>query len=199
MDLYYQLSPNHPLRLSLPEENAKVAIAYCNLTPYRIILWKRLLNFLLKDGFLAQDGYDRLKLNLPADEDSLKAWTYYMVNYSATIPGAADDFKEIVIKVENPTSSEQANINTWSPADILNTVIGVAVIGGTISAVSLIVYKIRGLELGRNLILNNLGDIGRWMFTTQEGMSGMSSDIAALGSGMGGNAALGAGLNVPVL
>ena len=199
MDLYYQLPVNHPLRLSLPEENAKVVIAYCNLTPYRIILWKRLLTFLLKDGSLAQEGYDRLKLVLPADEDSLKAWTYYMVNYSATVPGGADDFKEIVIKVENPSASEKDDIDKWSPADIVNTVLGVAVIGGTIGAVSLIVYKIRTLELGRNLILNNLGDIGRWMFTTQEGMSGMASAIAALGSGMGGNAAVGAGLNVPVV
>ena len=37
------------------------------------------------------------------------------------------------------------------------------------------------------------------MFTTQEGMSGMASAIAALGSDMGGNAAVGAGLNVPVV
>ena len=101
MDLYYQLPVNHPLRLSLPEENAKVAIAYCNLTPYRIILWKRLLNFLFKDGSLDQIGYDRLKLVLPADEDALKAWVYCMVNYSATVPGGADDMKEIIIKVEN--------------------------------------------------------------------------------------------------
>ena len=96
MDLYYQLPSNHPLRLSLPEENAKVVIGYCNLTPYRIILWKRLLNFLLNDGSLAQEGYDRLKLPLPADEDSLKAWTYCLVNYSATVPGGSDDMKEII-------------------------------------------------------------------------------------------------------
>ena len=128
MDLYYQLPVNHPLRLSLPEENAKVAIAYCNLTPYRIILWKRLLNFLLKDGSLDQIGYDRLKLVLPADEDALKAWVYCMVNYSATVPGGADDMKEIIIKVENPSAAEKDNINTWSPADIVNTVIGVAVV-----------------------------------------------------------------------
>ena len=87
MDLYYQLPVNHPLRLALPEESAKVAIGYWNLTPYRIILWKRLLNFLLKDGSLDQVGYDRLKLPLPADEDALKAWVYCMVNYAATVPG----------------------------------------------------------------------------------------------------------------
>ena len=199
MDLYNLLPINHPLRLSLPEDAAKVAVGYCNLTPYRIILWKRLLNFLLTNGSLAQEGYDRLKLTLPADEDALKAWTYYMVNYAATVPGGADDFKEIVIKVENPTPSEKDDIDKWSPADIVNTVIGVSVIGGTIGAVSLIVYKIRTLELGRNLILNNLGDIGRWMTTTQEGMSGMASALAALSAGAGPNVALGAGLNVPVV
>ena len=106
--------------------------------------------------------------------------------------------KEIIIKVENPNPSEKDNINTWSPADIVNTVIGVAVIGGSIGAVSFLVYKIRGLEIGRNLILNNLGDIARWMVTTQEGMSGIASALA-VGSVAGPNAALGAGLNVPVL
>ena len=106
--------------------------------------------------------------------------------------------KEIIIKVENPSASEKDNINTWSPADIVNTVIGVAVIGGSIGAVSFLVYKIRGLEIGRNLILNNLGDIARWMVTTQEGMSGIASALA-VGSVAGPNAALGAGLNVPVL
>ena len=178
MDLYYQLPVNHPLRLSLTEDAAKVAIAYCNLTPYRIILWKRLLNFLLKGGSLDQIGYDRLKMVLPADEDALKAWVYCMVNYAATVPGGIDDMKEIIIKVENPNPSETDNINTWSPADIVNTVIGVAVIGGSIGAVSFLVYKIRGLEIGRNLILNNLGDIARWMVTTQEGMSGIASALA---------------------
>ena len=113
MDLYYQLPSNHPLRLSLPEDNAKVAIGYCNLTPYRILLWKRLLHFLLKDGSLAQEGYDRLKLTLPADEDSLKAWVYFMANYAATVPGGPDDFKDIVIKVENPTPAEKDDIDSW--------------------------------------------------------------------------------------
>ena len=65
-------------------------------------------------------------------------------------------------------------------------------------AVSFIVYKIRGLELGRNLIINNLGDIARWMISTQEGMSGIAAALAA-GSVAGPNAALGAGLYMPVL
>ena len=56
---------------------------------------------------LTQEGYDRMALKLPTDEDALKAWTYCMVNYSATVPGGSDDFKEIIIKVENPSAFER--------------------------------------------------------------------------------------------
>ena len=52
MDLYYQLPTTHPLRVSLPEVNAKLATQYCELSPYRIALWRRLLQFLLTDWFL---------------------------------------------------------------------------------------------------------------------------------------------------
>ena len=43
MDLYFELSTTHPLRLALPEWNAEVATDDCNLSPYRTALWKRLL------------------------------------------------------------------------------------------------------------------------------------------------------------
>ena len=73
MDLYYALPTNHPLRLALPEPNAKVATDYCLLSPYRIALWRRLLKFLLTDWFLLNHAYELLALPLPTDEEKLRA------------------------------------------------------------------------------------------------------------------------------
>ena len=124
MDLYDQMPADKPLKSVLPKDAARVAIVNCNRTPYRIIVWKRLLNFLLVDGLSNHDRYERLAFTLPAGEDALKAWTYCTVNYAANSSWRIRRFQTIIIRVENPSPSEKEDIDKWSPADVVSTVIG---------------------------------------------------------------------------
>ena len=87
MDLYYALPTNHPLRLVLPEPNAKTVTEYCLLSPYRIALWRRLLKFLLSDWFLMNHSYEMLALPLPTDEEKLQVgrWTCRLQLLATTV------------------------------------------------------------------------------------------------------------------
>ena len=138
MDLYFELSTTHPLRLALPEPNARIATDYCNLSPYRIALWRRLLTFLSKDWFLLNHAYEMLALPLPTDEEKLRVWTLTMSNFAVTIPG--DDVKDIVVKTENPSDDEKKDIDKLSPEEIANLVVSMSAIGGTVAGISFLIY-----------------------------------------------------------
>ena len=125
MDLYNALPTTHPLRLALPEPNAIVATDYCNLSPYRIALWRRLLTFFKTDWFLLNHSYEMLALPLPTDEEKLQVWTLTISNFAATIPG--DDLKDIIVKTENASEDEKKDINSWTPAEIANLVVSMVV------------------------------------------------------------------------
>ena len=112
MDLYLDLPTTHPLRLALPEPNARVATDYCNLSSNRIDLWRRLLTFLSKDWVLLNRDYEMLALPLPTDEEKLRMWTLTMSNFAVTIPG--DDIKDIVVKAENPKMTRD-----WIPINLM--------------------------------------------------------------------------------
>ena len=200
MDLYHALPTTHPLRLSLPEPNAIVATDYCNLSPYRIALWRRLLKFLLTDWFLLNHSYEMLALPLPTDEEKLQVWTLTMSNFAATIPG--DDLKDIIVKTENASDDEKKDINSWTPGEIANLVVSMSAIGGTIGGVSYLIYKLRDLRNSADVPINSLGDLMRWWLTTREGASGLAAGAAVssvLGPSAGASAALNASVAAGVL
>ena len=195
MDLYYALPTNHPLRLVLPEPNAKTVTEYCLLSPYRIALWRRLLKFLLSDWFLMNHSYEMLALPLPTDEEKLQVWTLTMSNFAATIPG--DDLKDIIVKTENASEDEKKDIDTWSPGDIANLVVSMSAIGGTVVGISYLLYKLRDLRNSADVPINSIQDLMRWWLTTREGVSGLSAG-AAVGSVLGPSAGVSAALNTSV-